>query len=60
MGVGCPCPPIRNDIVTPRHLFFHEFQENAEWGITWEGMESKVSIEAAAEKTEAVALKVQG
>ena len=21
MGVGCPCPPIRNDIVTPRHLF---------------------------------------
>ena len=22
MGVGCPCPPIRNDIATPRHLFF--------------------------------------
>ena len=22
MGVGCPCPPVRNDIVTPRHLFF--------------------------------------
>ena len=21
IGVGCPCPPIRNDIVTPRHLF---------------------------------------
>ena len=21
MGVGSPCPPIRNDIVTPRHLF---------------------------------------
>ena len=21
MGVGCPCPPIRNDIVTPRQLF---------------------------------------
>ena len=20
MGVLCPCPPIRNDIVTPRHL----------------------------------------
>ena len=20
MGVGCPCPPIRNDIVTPLHL----------------------------------------
>ena len=19
-GVGCPCPPVRNDIVTPRHL----------------------------------------
>ena len=18
---GCPCPPVRNDIVTPRHLF---------------------------------------
>ena len=22
MGVGRPCPPVRNDIVTPRHLFF--------------------------------------
>ena len=22
MGVRCPCPPVRNDIVTPRHLFF--------------------------------------
>ena len=21
IGVGCPCPPVRNDIVTPRHLF---------------------------------------
>ena len=21
MGVGCPCPPIRNNVVTPRHLF---------------------------------------
>ena len=21
MGVGCPYPPVRNDIVTPRHLF---------------------------------------
>ena len=21
MGVGCPCPTVRNDIVTPRHLF---------------------------------------
>ena len=21
MGVGCPCPPVLNDIVTPRHLF---------------------------------------
>ena len=21
MGVGCPCSPIRNNIVTPRHLF---------------------------------------
>ena len=20
LGVGCPCPPVRNDIVTPRHL----------------------------------------
>ena len=20
MGVGCPCPPVRNDIVTARHL----------------------------------------
>ena len=23
MGVGCPCPPVRNYIVTPRHLFFN-------------------------------------
>ena len=23
MGVGGPCPPVRNDIVTPRHLFFN-------------------------------------
>ena len=23
MGVVCPCPPVRNDIVTPRHLFLH-------------------------------------
>ena len=22
MGVGRPCPPVRNDIVTPRHFFF--------------------------------------
>ena len=22
MGIGCPCPPVRNDIVTPRHLFY--------------------------------------
>ena len=21
MRVECPCPPVRNDIVTPRHLF---------------------------------------
>ena len=21
MRVGCPCPPVRNDIVTKRHLF---------------------------------------
>ena len=21
MGIGCPCPPVRNDNVTPRHLF---------------------------------------
>ena len=20
IGVGCPCPPVRNDIVTPRNL----------------------------------------
>ena len=22
LGVGCPCQPVRNDIVTPRYLFF--------------------------------------
>ena len=21
MGIECPCPPVRNDIVSPRHLF---------------------------------------
>ena len=25
IGVGCPCPPVRNDIVTPCHLFFFFF-----------------------------------
>ena len=25
MGVGCPCPPVRNDIVTPCHLFLFLF-----------------------------------
>ena len=24
MGVRCPCPPVRNDIVTPRHLLFSD------------------------------------
>ena len=23
IGVGCPCPPVRNDIVTPRHLLHY-------------------------------------
>ena len=23
MGVGCPYPPVRNDVVTPRHLHFN-------------------------------------
>ena len=23
LGVGCPCPPVCNDIVTPRHLFMY-------------------------------------
>ena len=23
MGVSCPCPPVRNDIVTLRHLFLY-------------------------------------
>ena len=32
MGVGCPCPPVCNDNVTPRHLFirklaFHKCKE---------------------------------
>ena len=24
MGVGRPCPPVRNDIVTPRHLLNYQ------------------------------------
>ena len=24
MGVGCPCPPVRNDILTPRHWFINK------------------------------------
>ena len=23
-GVGCPCPPVRSNIVTPRHLFWYK------------------------------------
>ena len=30
MGVGCPCPPVRYDIVTPGHLFFN-FQLNCQY-----------------------------
>ena len=26
MGVGCPSLPVRNNIVTPRHLFFKRAQ----------------------------------
>ena len=29
MGVGCPCSPVLNDIVTPRHLLFKSFLEKA-------------------------------
>ena len=25
MGAVCPCPPVRNNILTPRHLFFYFF-----------------------------------
>ena len=25
MGVGCPCPPVRNDILIPHHFFFVSF-----------------------------------
>ena len=27
-GVVCPCPPICNDIVFPRHLFLDIFEKN--------------------------------
>ena len=29
LGFGCPCPPVRNDIVTPRHLFYPMFSTNS-------------------------------
>ena len=29
MGVGCPCPPVRNDIVTPRQLFLFSTLQDA-------------------------------
>ena len=29
MGFGCPCPPARNDLVTPRHLFFSQDSTDA-------------------------------
>ena len=29
MGVVRPCPPVRNDIVTPRHLFSASFMRDA-------------------------------
>ena len=34
MGVGSPCPPIRNNIVTPRHLFFVLSSYTREYCIT--------------------------
>ena len=35
MGVGCPYPPVRNDIVTPRHLFiFADCLKMSSW-ISW-------------------------
>ena len=36
IGDGCPCPPVRNDIVTPLHLFFHF---HVSWSIS--GLTSK-------------------
>ena len=31
LGVGGPCPPFRNDIVTPRHLFIFSFFFKFSW-----------------------------
>ena len=30
MGIGCPCPTVRNDIVTPRHLFHYSSKQGGE------------------------------
>ena len=29
LWVGCPCPPVRNDIVAPRHLLFLSFRRSS-------------------------------
>ena len=28
LEVGCPCPPVRNDIVTPHHFFTNALPTN--------------------------------
>ena len=37
-GVGCPCPPVRNDIVTPRHLLASLFVHVCGGSGAWMGV----------------------
>ena len=54
LGCGCPCPPIRNDIVTPCHLL-HQFdhhgwmdQQTDGWTDRWtDGRTDKASYRDA-------------
>ena len=41
IGVGCPCPPVRNDIVTPRHLFHVQSNPAPRWSVVIETKRGK-------------------
>ena len=36
IGVGCPCPPVCNNIVTPHHLFLALSNESYWWDAIFE------------------------
>ena len=42
MGVGCPCPPVCNDIVTPHHWFIFDIFINSKCQLEMKLCSSKV------------------